>query len=288
MSIIEKAADRLKWNTASAEPAVANHLRNGAFPSAPGRPFASHAPPASAKPVQDIDLAQLHRAGLVTPKAGRTMVAEEFRAIKRPLIGHADARGSKAVWHGNLIMVTSSLPGEGKTFCAINLAMSIAAEMDHTVLLVDTDVAHPCVLSTLGLKADAGLTDVVVDDGASLSDVIIKTNVEKLSVLHVGKTHGQITELLASQHMASLLDELAGRYPDRIVIFDSPPLLATSEARVLAPQMGQVVVVVEAGTTTQQTLSEAIRKIEACPNISLVYNKGNEFPKGGYDYYRRA
>lgn len=222
---------------------------------------------------------------MVTPNAERTAVAEEFRFIKRPLISTAFQNGAP-VNHGNLIMVTSALPGEGKTFCAINLAMSIAMEMDHTVLLVDADVARPSVLSSLGLEAKAGLMDLLQDKSLDMADLMIKTNVETLSVLPAGSSHKNATELLASQSMQALLSQIANRYPDRIVIFDSPPLLLTSEARVLAAQMGQIVVVVEAQTTTQNALKDALRKIETCANVNLVYNKGRAFAdRQDYSYY---
>lgn len=284
MSIIEKAAKRLGQEHKDVVPRahIEPQLREVASApvSAPEeRPeqVADNHPRLS--PKQEINLAQLHRLGMVTPNGGRTLVSEEFRFIKRPLIKnalHNPASGN----HGNLIMVTSSLPGEGKTFCAINLAMSIAMEMDHTVLLVDADAARPSVLQTLGLHADAGLMDVLIDGTLDIADVMVKTNVEALSVLPAGKNHKHATELLASQNMSNLLNQIARRYPDRIIIFDSPPLLLTSEARVLASQMGQIVVVVEAEKTTQNALKDALRKISACPNVSLVYNKSRGFADG--------
>lgn len=232
----------------------------------------------------EINLAQLHQLGMVTPEGGRSQVADEFRGIKRPLIKNAFSHDGEEIRHGNLIMVTSSLPGEGKTFCAINLAMSIAMEMDHTVLLVDADVARPTILRTLGLmKPEAGLMDVLLDEKLDLADVMLKTNVDTLSILPAGKNHRHATELLASQTMSNLLKEIADRYSDRIVIFDSPPVLLTNEARVLASQMGQIVLVVEAEKTTQHAVKDTLRQIEACANINLVYNKAKAFSGG--DYY---
>jgi protein-tyrosine kinase len=236
----------------------------------------------------NIDLDRLRQAGMVMPNGERTPVAEEFRFIKRPLLGRALRKGEGALRHGNLIMVTSSLPGEGKTFCAINLALSIAMEMDHTVLLVDADVARPSVLGALGLEADLGLLDLLRDDTLELADVMIKTSVDTLSVLPAGNSQQNATELLASQSMKALLNEIAMRYADRIVIFDSPPLLLTSEARVLAEQMGQIVVVVEAEKTTQNAVRESLQKIEHCQNVNLIYNKGQTFAEPDtYGYYRK-
>ena len=245
-------------------------------------------PAAHAATRHNIDLDRLRQAGMVMPNGERTPVAEEFRFIKRPLLGRALRKGEGALRHGNLIMVTSSLSGEGKTFCAINLALSIAMEMDHTVLLVDADVARPSVLDALGLDADLGLMDLLRDDTLELADVMVKTSVDTLSILPAGNSQQNATELLASQSMKSLLDEIATRYADRIVIFDSPPLLLTSEARVLAEQMGQIVMVVEAEKTTQNAVRESLQKIEHCQNVNLIYNKGRTFVEPEtYAYYRK-
>ena len=231
-----------------------------------------------------INLARLHQMGMVTRDGGRTTAAEDFRIIKRPLLHNARDSHAAGNRHGNLIVVTSAMPGEGKTYCAVNLAMSIAMEMDITVLLVDADVARPSVLKVLGLGTEAGLMDVLLSDALELSDVILKTNVPTLSILPAGRSNKHATELLASRAMSTLLDEISSRYADRIVIFDSPPLLITTEANVLAAQMGQVVLVVEAETTTQHAVKEALRQLESCPHINLIYNKTKAFPGGG-DYY---
>ncbi|MES2116742.1 MAG: XrtA-associated tyrosine autokinase [Pseudomonadota bacterium] len=234
----------------------------------------------------DIDLTRLSQMGMVTQDSGRTTVAEDFRIIKRPLLRNArgDA-GNAAIRHGNLIVVTSALPGEGKTFCAVNLAMSIAMEMDITVLLVDADVARPSVLKVLGLGPAPGLMDILTDDRLGLPDVILRTNVPTLSILPAGRPFKHATELLASRSMSRLLTDIAERYADRIVIFDSPPLLITTEASVLAAQMGQIVMVVEAETTTQHAVQEALRQVEQCAHVNLIYNKTKEFPGGEYYGY---
>jgi len=232
-----------------------------------------------------INLAKLRQMGVITPDVEKTQIAEEFRLIKRPLIKNAFTQGAGAIRNGNLIMVTSALAGEGKSFCAINLAMSIATEMDHTVLLVDADVARPSLPGYLGLKAERGLLDVLLDDKLELADVMLKTNVEKLSILLAGRKNRHATELLASLSMSDLLNEIAERYSDRIVIFDSPPLLLTSEAHVLASQMGQIVLVVAAEKTPQQAVKEALRQIESCDVVNLIYNKASSFPGGEYYGY---
>nr|WP_229506261.1 XrtA-associated tyrosine autokinase [Massilia sp. BJB1822] len=234
----------------------------------------------------ELDLGRMQQMGLVTAAGGRTSLVEDFRIIKRPLIKRALAPRVPGENPGNLIMITSSLPGEGKTFCAINLAMSIAMELDNTVLLVDADVARPSVLRTLGLPSQRGLMDVLLDEKMGLSEVMLRTNVNTLTIVPAGTPNPRATELLASQMMNNLVLEIANRYPDRIVIFDSPPLLLTSEAHVLAGHMGQIVLVVESEKTTQHAVKESLRQLEGCHNVNLVYNKSREFPGSEtYDYH---
>lgn len=233
--------------------------------------------------VQSINLARLHRMGVVAPDAEKSQIAEEFRIIKRPLIANAFGQGTARVKNGNLIMVTSSLPGEGKSFCAINLAISMAMEMDRTVLLIDADVAKPRVPEYLGIHADKGLLDVLQDKDLKLSDVLIKTDIAKLTVLPAGRTYKRATELLASAAMTRLIEDIGNRYPDRIILFDSPPLLATSESSVLATHMGQIVMVVEAEKTSQEAIREALSHIQSCEVVGMLLNKTTPTP--GADYY---
>ena len=250
---------------------------------AEGADGADGAAAAAAPRYRPLNLARLAEQGMLTQEGGRSSVAEDFRIIKRPLLRQARASGAEAIRHGNLIVVTSAMPGEGKTYCAVNLAMSIAMEMDITVLLVDADVARPSVLKVLGLPPEPGLMDVLLDPQLAMGDVILKTNVANLRILPAGRSNKHATELLASRAMSRLLAEIASRYSDRVVVFDSPPLLITSEAHALVGQMGQVVMVVEAETTTQHAVKEALRQIEACEHIHLIYNKTKSFP--GNDYY---
>ena len=311
MSIIERAAKRIDEARGAAAPAtgvtpesaVVRSPAPAAIATAPvppvlppvsaPPPVALHtdiepvavAPKQSAQRVE-LDLVRMRQVGLVTAASGRTTLLEDFRIIKRPLLQRAFSERGPADKPGNLIMVTSSLPGEGKTFCAINLAMSIAMELDHTVLLIDADVARPSVLRTLGLPAQRGLMDMLLDDKLDLSDVMLRTNVDTLSILPAGTSTPHATELLASSAMAALVHEIAHRYPDRIVIFDSPPLLLTSDSRVLATHMGQIAMVVESETTTQHAVKEALRQLEGCSNVNLIYNKMRSFPgiEETYDY----
>ncbi|NHZ34769.1 XrtA-associated tyrosine autokinase [Massilia rubra] len=298
MSIIEKAASRIEQKkdeqgVPGAAARAADNLPPPPPPSVaapshePAAPPAAppHAPRRTANQVE-LDLERMQRLGLVTAAGGRTTLVEDFRIIKRPLLKRAFGPRAPGEKPGNLIMVTSSLPGEGKTFCSINLAMSIAMELDHTVLLIDADVARPSVLRTLGLPAHRGLMDILLDDKLDMADVMLRTNVNTLSILPAGSNNPRATELLASQAMSTFVNEIANRYPDRIVIFDSPPLLLTSEAHVLASHMGQIALVVEAEGTTQHAVKESLRQLEGCSNVNLIYNKTREFPgTETYDYH---
>jgi receptor protein-tyrosine kinase len=233
----------------------------------------------------ELDFARLRARGFVTPDAGATQIAEEFRVIKRPIIRNAVGKGAAHVKHGNLVMVTSALPSEGKTFTSLNLALSIATEIDSTVLLVDGDVAHPSIPEQLGAPHGPGLLDLLTRDDLDFADALVKTNIDKLSVLPAGSRHRRSTELLASEQMASLLREIATRYSDRIIIFDSPPLLATTEARVLATNMGQIVMVVAADATSQHAVNQALATIESCEIVLMVLNKASRTDVGTYYGY---
>ena len=197
----------------------------------------------------ELDLDVMAATGIVTPNAPRSQTGDQYRVIKRPLISNARGKGVPILNHGNLIMVTSSLAGEGKSYTSVNLAMSIAAELDNTVMLVDADVARPSILKMLGLH-----------------------NLPRA------------TELLASEAMRLLLEDMAERYSDRIIIFDSPPLLLTTESRVLASQMGQIVMVVQAGKTLRSDVIHALSTIEACPVRMLLLNKSQNESISGYGY----
>lgn len=234
----------------------------------------------------------LDNKSVIVPKSDRKLLIDEYRAIKRPLIKNATSKGATAIERGNLIMVTSALPGEGKTYTATNLAMSIAMEMDKTVLLIDADVAKPSLPDMFGFdEHTAGLTDFLDSDKIELSDILLKTDIENLSILPAGRRHSLSTELLASEAMESLVKELSQRYSDRIIIMDSPPLLLTTEASVLATLVGQVVLVVEANTTPQNAVRDALATISASDVVSLLLNKskGNNSGSyyGGYGNYRK-
>ena len=283
-SLIEQAAERLEQlRLAGVAPHSPDRQPSGSAGAAQPVPPEFVAKQPLAEPRQDpparpqsprveFDLTALAAANLIAPTAPRSQVADEFRVVKRPLINNVKATSANPAAHSNLLMVTSAVAGEGKSFTAINLAMSIAAELDHTVMLVDADFARPSLPGMLGVEDGPGLLDVL-EGTAQMSDVLLRTNIDKLTFLRSGTPHPKATELLASESMRRLLDEISRRYTDRIVVFDSPPLLLTTEARALAMYMGQIVFVVRAGKTLQSAVEHALATIEACPTKMLLLNQ---------------
>jgi len=236
-----------------------------------------------------LDFRKLEDAGFITPDMQQSHVAEEFRAIKLPLLRKAFGTGKGRIERGNVILVTSAQPGEGKTFTAINLAMSIASERDLHVLLIDIDVYRHDLENILEIKDQKGLVDLLVEDDLNLPDLLVRTNIPNLTILPVGNKYPEAPELLSSHKMIALMADIAARYPDRVIIIDSPPILASSEASVFAPLVGQIVMVVEANKTNQENVAQALKRISTCENISFVVNKvGSDSimsPYRTYEYY---
>lgn len=269
---------------------VGSEVESAAKTPAPA-PRTKDAPGASGRTSKHvkIDLDRLQAQGMVTPFSERSLIAEEFRLVKRPLLLKALDSQSDAGNSAKLIMVASSRPGEGKTFCAISLAMSIASERDLTVLLIDADVAKPDIPKSLGFKADRGLIDLIQDESMELSDVMLRTQLDNLSILPAGRPHHLATELLASDRMGRIVKDIAERYPERIIILDSPPVLLSSIAGVLALHVGQILYVVEADKTTETALDNALPLVSSCKNINLLLNKSHAIGEsdrfGYYSYY---
>lgn len=245
---------------------------SASLPSAP-LPFAG--------PRHPIDRAHLREQSLIEPESAVTQVLEEFRIVKRQLLRTAAAsRAGHGPVHGERILIASAHPGEGKTFCAVNLAISIAAEKDNEVLLVDADFAKPSVLSTLGLPGGKGLMDALADPALAVEDCVIGTDIAGLYVLPAGNATGSDTEFLASSRTEQVLARLTAHAPGRIVIFDSPPVLAASPATVLANHVGQTVVIVRADMTGEAALRDAVNLLGACDDIKLLLN-GTRFSTTG-------
>jgi protein-tyrosine kinase len=258
---------------------------DGVPPLEPGRTNAPGRSSGRAARQFKVDRNRLRELSLITPDGERTPLAESFRRIKRQILANV-ATPKPGAPPANLVLVTSALPGEGKTFCAINLAISMALERDRTVLLVDADVAKPSIPRALGLHAEGGLMEVLLDRHVDFGDVLWKTDIGRLTVLPAGTAHQHATEFLASDTMRGLVRDMAELYHDRIVVFDSPPLLAASEAGALASQVGQIVVVVEAGKTSEAVLKHALGRIDTSRVTGLLLNKVEGTPlEYSYDAY---
>ncbi|WP_298688151.1 AAA family ATPase [uncultured Sphingomonas sp.] len=227
--------------------------------------------PAPAPRFGTVAIDALRDGGFILPDSGTTALAEEFRIVKRQLL-----RGADDAANGRTILVCSARPDEGKTFCAINLAISLAAEKDVEVILVDADVAKPEILSTLGLEAGPGLIDAIADAQVDVEACLIRTDIPGLMVLPAGRQTNEATELLASARTSAVLDRLRSRDPRRVILFDSPPALAASPASVLAMHCGQLLFVVRAEKTGESELREALEMLSACPRPQLLLN-GVEF-----------
>ena len=232
-----------------------------------------------------IDLKRIAAAGVLTPDAVESRLANELRVVKRPIVNNCAGKSASRVPNANRVMITSSSPGEGKSFLSANLAMSIAMEKDSTVLLIEADTARPTLSALFGLPSTPGLLDLLANPGQDVASALIRTDVPKLAFMPAGTRQQNSNELLASERMERLVDELANRYPDRILIFDSPPLMFSPEARVLAHYMGQIVVVVEAEKTTHSMLNQALSMVEECPIVLLALNKAISPEEKSYYYY---
>lgn len=234
-----------------------------------------------------LDLEMLAQKGFVSTDSRRQVINEEFRVIKRKLLDNAFGPLSKSLKNSNIIMVTSARQGEGKTFTAINLALSIALEQDKTVLLVDSDVLRPNVMKTLELKNEQGLMEYLLGEKDDISEVMCRTNLDKLRIITAGKSHHLSAELLASERMFAAVEEFANRYTDRIVIVDTPPLLGINETAILANLAGQAVVVTEEFKSKLVDVENAVKHLRPEMAIGFIVNKTEQvsLEGGGYGYY---
>ncbi|MCQ8117665.1 XrtA-associated tyrosine autokinase [Methylomonas rosea] len=220
-----------------------------------------------------VDWVGLAENGFIDNNNAKSQLAEEFRVIKRPLVNNIQGAENNGINRSNLILICSSLPGEGKTFVSINLALSIANERDKKVLLIDADVEKPSISKQLGINSPRGLIEYLEDDKVTFSDILLKTDLPNLSLITAGKRHKYSTELLSSQRMYLFAEEVSRRYKDRIVIFDSPPLLVATQAQILAELVGQVVLVIAAEVTPQSVVNESVAKLSNCDVVMTLLNK---------------
>jgi protein-tyrosine kinase len=224
-----------------------------------------------------ISATRARRERVLMPGTDQMRAVAEFREIKRSVLYSLSSRKDQSTKNPNLILVTSARPGEGKTFISINLAISLAAEKDIDVLLVDVDHSRDRVAKTLGISAEKGLLDVVENKSMSLNDVTLDTNIENFSVVPSGTYHPMGAELFSSARMRDLLDDLSRENSSRIVIFDCPPVLATTEASILAEHVGHVLFVVEASKTTKGNIKDALELLGHSQNLGFILNKTRNF-----------
>lgn len=287
MSIVERALKKMQGADVAPRPAnqvfgkVIETPRQGvAVAPLPASPPVPAAPSRSVS----INQAALRAAGLLPPEHQERQIANQYRRIKRPLLASALGRGQPRMPNGQLIMVASSRPGEGKTFTSINLAFSIALEKDVRAVLVDADVAKPQISNMFGIAAEKGLLDLLTDPHLDPERLILPTNVPNLFVLPAGTRTDNATELLASERMVRAMQQITNRDASRIVLFDSPPILLTTESQVLAQVAGQIVVVVQAEKTPQDVLLDALSYLPEGANVSLILNQSLSNEDAGYYY----
>ncbi|MFD2167346.1 XrtA-associated tyrosine autokinase [Thalassotalea euphylliae] len=281
MSTIEKALAKQKTKAPATNDVVTEEKNTESNESVSVNP----APAPTEKFDIFIDNEKLTERGFLHTGGNTTNQQEEFRHIKRKLINNAFGPASKTLNNSNLIMVSSANPNEGKTFVSINLALSIALEQDKTVLLIDADVLRPSIHRELEFENSTGLLDYLCGDTDDVSQIIYSTNLNNLKIMPAGKAHHLTNELLASDRMATLSKELSSRYPDRLVIFDCPPLLGVTETPVLASLVGQAAVVVEESKTKLETIKRATSSLNEDLAIGFVLNKTIKTSKDVYGYY---
>jgi protein-tyrosine kinase len=281
-SVVEKAAERLAAPSVSAGGGAQARLApSAAAVSADGGTSARR----GTQQEIFVDFERLRGMGMAPP-GEESVLGDEIRLIKRPLIDNVFSPSGPRLENANLIMVTSAGPNDGKTFVAANLAMSMASEHGVHVLLIDADLTHPSIPPTFGFRADQGLIDAVTSATPDLTNILVRTSIDNLTLMPAGRHVALANELLASPKMGHFVDDIARRYSDRIVIFDSPPLLARSEASVLARHVGQIVFVVEAERTTRSAITDALRLVDQNKYIGVVLNKTpSEFLREGFGQY---
>ncbi|UFS69104.1 XrtA-associated tyrosine autokinase [Geomonas sp. RF6] len=265
---MEKAARLRQEREVAGEPAAAPHP--AAAP--PKRPAAASAQYGVLSPT-DPFLVNLHDPHSAT--------AEEYRKLKSALVKMTTGEVFR-----NTIMVTSSVPCEGKSLTALNLAVSLSQELDHTVLLVDADLRRPSVHRYLNVEQGVGLADVLTGK-AQIGETIVPTGIGKLSVIRAGSQVDNPAELFSSQHNKAVIAELKNRYPDRYIIIDTPPVLPFAESRSLAHLVDGVLFVVMERLASQANIREAVESLKGCPILGTVYNAAAvDGTDSRYSYYQ--
>jgi exopolysaccharide/PEP-CTERM locus tyrosine autokinase len=287
MKIVENATAKLRaLGIATADPAAYASDVIGSVESVPE--FAPLDPPAtvigSSRYIR-VDRAGLRKAGYLPDAAQERRVADQYRRIKRPILMRVQSLSAARSPAARLVLMTSALPGDGKTFTSINLALSMAREKDVSILVIDADVAKPHISHVFGVERERGLLDALEDAALDIESLVLPTDVAGLSILPAGQHNDSATELLASARMNQVLTRLMTRDPRRIVLLDSPPLLLSTESRTLLEIAGQVVLVVRAGGTPRRAVQEAIGYIGEDKPLGLVLNQSQMALSEGYYGY---
>ena len=284
MSLVEQAIARMRNQAAAGKVAETAGAPSAQTAPAGMPPVVTRVADAS-KPLKRISLDRtaLRAEGYLAEENRERHFADHFRRIKRPLIDKALSPGGAG--DSRVVMITSSLPGEGKTFSSINLALSISLERDVSVLLVDCDVAKRHVSDILGLGKDLGLLDALADDTLDVGSLVVETSVQGFSILPAGRRAETMAELLSSNRMKQIMGELCRADPRRIVLLDSPPLLITNEGRALLKFAGQVVLVLRAGHTPRHTVQDAVSLIGAQQAGGIILNEAGGGGADGYYGY---
>lgn len=286
MSVVEKTIRKLQeQRQQSAGEAPPPAAQTPDAPAASELAQSLAAPPPSTLPPVALDRSTLRSFGLMPPEEEFDLLTRQYRKIKHPLVAKAMGRGVPREPKGYLIMIASAMSGEGKSFTAMNLALSLALEKDLHVLLVDGDVAKPQLTRVLGLDGVPGLLDSLRDSSRDVETLIRATNVPTLSFLPAGTGGDDATELLSSPRMERTAALLGQHDSRRVVVFDSPPLLQTTESPALARIAGQIVVVVRADSTPQPLLLDALNTLQGHPGVSLVLNQSIQSGTKPYYYY---
>lgn len=256
---------------ASAQPAM--------YPAQPpqARPVKTEPAVRLSGPRVQIEPMVLRDAGLIVPEEPVTGLLEEFRIIKRELLADARANGEDAA---RRILVCSPHQGEGKTYCAMNLAIALAAESDIEVVLVDADVLNPSIAKRFEIETEAGFMDVLADKSLKPENLVSPTDINGLFVLPAGTSSARDAEFLTSKRTEEVLDRLTRGAPNRYLIFDTPPALAASPAAELAAYVGQALLVARADETGKAALEDARQLLSACPDIKLLLNAAQFSPSG--------
>jgi protein-tyrosine kinase len=235
-----------------------------------------------------LDMAALEKAGLVVGHKVRTRISEEFRITVGHLLRSMQANYSPGRGAPNVIMLTSARPGEGKSFSSLNLAGSIAQHTQREVLLMDVDAKQRSISSQLGLTDRPGLLDLSNNTSLRIEDVIIKTSIPHLSLMPVGSGQSGGLDITQTRPVTALVERIARRFPNSVVLLDAPPCLSTSDPSTLAPFVGQIVLVVEAERTQRNEVIAALDLIKACPSVTLMLNKirlTTSYTFGAYHYF---